>query len=53
MLHRNAHGMASLRPSRQVPMFSRGLSGLAINADRLMETLHQTCQWGAAHPYGK
>jgi hypothetical protein len=31
----------------------RNLSGLKINADRLHETLHQTCQWGAAHPYGR
>ncbi|KAK1850572.1 beta-alanine [Colletotrichum chrysophilum] len=29
------------------------LSGLKINADRLQETLHHTCQWGAAHRYGK
>ncbi|UNI22227.1 hypothetical protein JDV02_008134 [Purpureocillium takamizusanense] len=27
-------------------------SGLTINADRLNETLHHTCQWGAAHRYG-
>ncbi|KAJ2997895.1 hypothetical protein NUW58_g510 [Xylaria curta] len=27
--------------------------GLKINADRLNETLHQTCQWGAAHRYGE
>ncbi|RYP66948.1 hypothetical protein DL771_007522 [Monosporascus sp. 5C6A] len=25
------------------------LSGLKINPDRLAETLHHTCQWGAAH----
>ncbi|RYP37916.1 hypothetical protein DL767_002788 [Monosporascus sp. MG133] len=25
------------------------LSGLKINSDRLAETLHHTCQWGAAH----
>ncbi|RAH69747.1 M20 family metallo-hydrolase [Aspergillus aculeatinus CBS 121060] len=48
------------------PSFSRGLtatsfrrqlsshagSGLKINSDRLLETLHHTCQWGAAHRYG-
>ncbi|KAL6857352.1 hypothetical protein J3F83DRAFT_763692 [Trichoderma novae-zelandiae] len=27
-------------------------SGLRINAERLQETLHHTCQWGAAHRYG-
>ncbi|RFU81161.1 hydantoinase carbamoylase family amidase [Trichoderma arundinaceum] len=27
-------------------------SGLRINADRLQETIHHTCQWGAAHRYG-
>ncbi|KAJ5133796.1 hypothetical protein N7526_005161 [Penicillium atrosanguineum] len=27
-------------------------SSLSINADRLWETLHETCKWGAAHPYG-
>ncbi|OJJ69792.1 hypothetical protein ASPBRDRAFT_56588 [Aspergillus brasiliensis CBS 101740] len=30
-----------------------GPSGLRINSDRLMETLHQTCEWGAAHRYGQ
>lgn len=28
-------------------------SSLRINADRLWETLHETCKWGAAHPYGE
>ncbi|OTA90258.1 hypothetical protein M434DRAFT_33779 [Hypoxylon sp. CO27-5] len=28
------------------------IKGLKINADRLQETLHYTCQWGAAHRYG-
>ncbi|KAH1402953.1 hypothetical protein KXW28_001774 [Aspergillus fumigatus] len=38
---------------------SRGLStacqgsGLKINANRLWETLHETCQWGAAHRHGE
>ncbi|PWY83338.1 amidase [Aspergillus heteromorphus CBS 117.55] len=27
-------------------------SGLRINSDRLLETLHRTCRWGAAHRYG-
>ncbi|KAF7595309.1 hypothetical protein BBP40_006558 [Aspergillus hancockii] len=31
----------------------RQLSGLKINANRLWETLHETCEWGAAHSYGK
>ena len=26
---------------------------LKINADRLMETIHHTAQWGAANRYGK
>ncbi|KAF6830367.1 N-carbamoyl-L-amino acid hydrolase [Colletotrichum plurivorum] len=52
--------MASrMRPQlfpRQVRSYSsaRGsLSGLKINADRLQETIHHTCQWGVAHRYGK
>ncbi|KAL6874491.1 hypothetical protein HDV57DRAFT_232451 [Trichoderma longibrachiatum] len=32
--------------------FSAPASGLRINADRLQETIHHTCQWGAAHRYG-
>ncbi|KAH7313759.1 putative beta-alanine synthase [Stachybotrys elegans] len=27
--------------------------GLRINADRLQESIHHTCQWGAAHRYGE
>lgn len=29
------------------------LSGLKINSTRLWETLHETCEWGAAHRYGE
>ncbi|KAK1523851.1 hydantoinase/carbamoylase family amidase [Colletotrichum costaricense] len=39
--------------ARRSSTFSRGLSGLKINADRLQETIHHTCQWGAAHRYGR
>ncbi|CAG8376535.1 unnamed protein product [Penicillium salamii] len=28
-------------------------SGLKINSERLWNTLHQTCEWGAAHRYGE
>jgi hypothetical protein len=28
-------------------------SGLKINSDRLWNTLHETCEWGAAHRYGE
>jgi hypothetical protein len=28
-------------------------AALKINADRLWETLHQSCEWGAAHRYGE
>ncbi|KAI1634306.1 hydantoinase/carbamoylase family amidase [Biscogniauxia mediterranea] len=28
-------------------------SGLKINATRLVDTIHHTCQWGAAHRYGE
>ncbi|KAL4893733.1 beta-alanine synthase [Aspergillus ambiguus] len=31
---------------------STATSGLKINASRLWETLHETCEWGAAHRYG-
>lgn len=27
-------------------------TSLRINSDRLQETLHETCKWGAANPYG-
>ncbi|KAJ9211970.1 hypothetical protein DTO166G4_6373 [Paecilomyces variotii] len=30
----------------------QGPSGLKINAERLWETLHETCKWGEAHRYG-
>ncbi|KAJ5093557.1 hypothetical protein N7456_009418, partial [Penicillium angulare] len=30
----------------------QSISGLKINADRLRETLHETCKWGEAHKYG-
>lgn len=53
MLPRQNPGIRPWRAHRDVPMFTRGLSGLSINAGRLMETLHQTCQWGAAHRFGK
>ncbi|KAJ6442449.1 n-carbamoyl-l-amino acid hydrolase [Purpureocillium lavendulum] len=40
-------------PTRQFSTSSPRLSsGLKINADRLNKTLHETCQWGAAHRYG-
>ncbi|KAL7955606.1 hypothetical protein V8C34DRAFT_291105 [Trichoderma compactum] len=35
-----------------VSHLSAPASGFRINADRLLETLHHTCQWGAAHRYG-
>ncbi|KAJ6161134.1 hypothetical protein N7470_004530 [Penicillium chermesinum] len=31
----------------------QGASGLKINADRLWETLHETCKWGESHRYGE
>ncbi|KZF24825.1 beta-alanine synthase [Xylona heveae TC161] len=41
-------------PTRLLSKISRrNLSGLRINSDRLWETLHETCKWGAAHRYGK
>lgn len=36
-----------------VSHLSASASGFRINADRLAETLHHTCQWGAAHRYGE
>lgn len=36
-----------------VSHLSAPASGLRINADRLLETLHHTCQWGATHRYGE
>ncbi|KAJ5633675.1 Peptidase M20 [Penicillium herquei] len=40
-------------PTRTFTTASRlSSSGLKINADRLMETLHETCNWGEAHRYG-
>ncbi|KAB8246030.1 hypothetical protein BDV35DRAFT_380895 [Aspergillus flavus] len=41
-------------PAKQFSTTSRRqLSGLKINHNRLWETLHETCEWGAAHRYGK
>lgn len=31
----------------------QSISNLSINADRLWETLHETCEWGAAHRFGE
>lgn len=31
----------------------QAMSSLSINADRLWETLHETCEWGAAHRHGE
>lgn len=28
-------------------------SGLKINSQRLWDTLHETCEWGATHRYGE
>ncbi|KAM4063946.1 peptidase [Hirsutella rhossiliensis] len=39
------------RQGRVFSTFQRRLH-LKINADRLQETIHETCQWGAAHRYG-
>ncbi|KAM0327652.1 hypothetical protein ACHAQA_005945 [Verticillium albo-atrum] len=46
--------LARLPPvgSRYFSSTSHAASRLKINADRLNKTLHHTCQWGAAHPYG-
>ncbi|TEA13901.1 N-carbamoyl-L-amino-acid hydrolase [Colletotrichum sidae] len=45
---------ASSRQVRSYSASARGsLSGFKINSDRLQETIHHTCQWGAAHRYGK
>ncbi|KZL68124.1 beta-alanine hydrolase (N-carbamoyl-L-amino acid hydrolase) [Colletotrichum tofieldiae] len=41
-----------LRQARPFSTVRGPLSGLKINADRLQETIHHTCQWGAAHRYG-
>lgn len=45
-LLRHARGLATAAGPRP-------LSGLTINADRLNETLHETCKWGAANPWGE
>ncbi|RYO91206.1 hypothetical protein DL764_008312 [Monosporascus ibericus] len=37
------------RHARYISSAAGALSGLKINSDRLAETLHHTCQWGAAH----
>lgn len=46
-----SHSALLTRPMR---FFSTSrLQSLKINADRLNETLHYTCQWGAANRYGE
>lgn len=39
-----------LRASRR---YSTAAPALRINAARLNKTLHETCEWGAAHRYGE
>ncbi|KAK1658274.1 N-carbamoyl-L-amino acid hydrolase [Colletotrichum godetiae] len=53
MLPRRPSALRSIRFVRRSSTFSQGLSGLKINSDRLQETIHHTCQWGAAHRYGR
>ncbi len=43
-------GFASRTPAAAVRRYTAGK--LRINADRMMKTLHDTCEWGAAHRYG-
>ncbi|RJE20537.1 Beta-alanine synthase [Aspergillus sclerotialis] len=43
----------SFNSRRGLSTTSRGSSGLKINFDRLWETLHETCKWGAANRYGE
>ncbi|KAI0486091.1 amidase [Xylaria cf. heliscus] len=38
---------------RRLSTTSKPSLGLKVNADRLNETLHHTCQWGAANRYGE
>lgn len=42
-----------LRPAIAGSGAVRWLSGLTINSNRLQESIHHTCQWGAAHRYGR
>lgn len=45
---------ALFRSSRQFSTTRlQALSGLQINAERLWKTIHETCEWGAAHRYGE
>ncbi|PWZ00541.1 amidase [Testicularia cyperi] len=49
------HGRSSLvRTAGQVGQSLRWYTPgtFKINADRMMKTLHETCEWGAAHRYG-
>ncbi len=43
-------GFAIRTPAAAVRRYTAGK--LRINADRMMKTLHDTCEWGAAHRYG-
>ncbi|KAJ1326815.1 N-carbamoyl-L-amino-acid hydrolase [Microdochium nivale] len=38
-----------LTSGRRAMSVGPGASGISINADRLMETLHESCAWGAAY----
>ncbi|EFY96018.1 hydantoinase/carbamoylase family amidase [Metarhizium robertsii ARSEF 23] len=50
---RLGHASRSALLTRPMRFFSTSrLQSLKINADRLNETLHYTCQWGAANRYG-
>ncbi len=43
-------GRLALRVPAAARCYTAG--SLKINADRMMKTLHETCEWGAAHRYG-
>ncbi|KAG7286519.1 hypothetical protein NEMBOFW57_008830 [Staphylotrichum longicolle] len=41
-----------LPPALRHSLSTASGSGVRINSGRLLETLHQTCEWGSAHRYG-
>jgi hypothetical protein len=42
----------TMMPALTVPG-KRAFHGLKVNGDRMMDTLHKTCDFGKAHAYGE
>ncbi len=44
---------AQLRTLASAASAQQGLPALQVNGSRLMDSIHSTCEFGKAHPYGE